>query len=113
MPDVHGFQIRDVVGLSSPVVWITGALTGIGRAAALNFAQEGAHLVVSGCRDKEGKELAAELQGLGPEAIFVRTEVRNENEVQDLVDKTVARFGRLDAAVNCLELWQFWPGDGT
>ena len=87
--------------MSSPVVLITGALTGIGRAAALSFAHEGAHLVVSGRRDREGQALAAELQGLGGEAVFVRADVRHENEVRDLVDKVVARFGRLDAAVNC------------
>jgi NAD(P)-dependent dehydrogenase (short-subunit alcohol dehydrogenase family) len=87
--------------MSSPVVLITGALTGIGRAAAFSFAHDGAHLVVSGCRDKEGEALAAELQGLGAEAVFVRADVRHENEVRDLVDKVVARFGRLDAAVNC------------
>src|SRR6202142_2994466 len=87
--------------MSSPVVLITGALTGIGRAAAFAFAQEGARLVVSGRRDKEGQELAAELQRAGAEAIFVRADVRDESEVRHLVDKTVARFGRLDAAVNC------------
>jgi NAD(P)-dependent dehydrogenase (short-subunit alcohol dehydrogenase family) len=87
--------------MSSPVVLITGALTGIGRAAALSFAEEGARLVVSGRRDKEGQALAAELQGLGAQAIFVRTDVRNENEVRDLVDQAVTRFGHLDAAVNC------------
>ena len=87
--------------MSSPVVLITGALTGIGRAAALAFAQEGARLVVSGRRDKEGQELAAQLQGLGAEAIFVRTDVRNENEVRDLLDQAIARFGHLDVAVNC------------
>ena len=63
--------------MSSPVVLITGALTGIGRAAALAFAREGARLVVSGRRDKEGQELAAELQGLGAEAIlFIPTSAR-------------------------------------
>ena len=87
--------------MGSPVVLITGALTGIGRAAAIGFAREGARLVVSGRRDKEGRELAAELQGLGAEAIFVRTDVRNENEVRDLVDQGIARFGHLDVAVNC------------
>src|SRR5271170_3139092 len=97
MPDVHGFR----AAMNLPVVLITGALTGIGRAVALIFAQAGAQLVVSGRRDKEGRELAAELQGLGAEAIFVRADVRNENEVRDLVDRTVARFGRLDVAVNC------------
>ena len=87
--------------MSSPVVLITGALTGIGRAAALTFAQEGARLVVAGRRDQEGQKLAAELQGLGAEAIFVHTDVRNENEVRNLVDQAIARFGHLDVAVNC------------
>ncbi len=87
--------------MSSPVVLITGALTGVGRAAALTFAQKGANLVVSGRRDKEGQKLAAELQGLGAEAVFVHTDVRNENEVRDLADQAIARFGHLDVAVNC------------
>src|ERR1700736_6860296 len=86
--------------MSSPVVLITGALTGIGRAAAIIFAQEGAHIVVSGRRDKQGQELVAELQGLGAEAIFVRSDVRKDEEVRNLVDQTVKRFGRLDNAVN-------------
>ena len=87
--------------MNTQVILITGALTGIGRAAAVVFAQEGARVVVSGRRDKEGQELAAELQALRAEAIFVRADVRNENDVRDLVDRTVARFGRLDVAVNC------------
>jgi len=86
--------------MSSPVVLITGALTGIGRAAAVTFAKEGAHVVVSGRRDKEGQELVAELQALGAEAIFVRTDVRNDDDVRKLVDQTINRFGRLDIAVN-------------
>src|ERR1700694_5414215 len=100
MPDLHGLQIKGVVAMSSPVVLITGALTGIGRAAAIIFAQEGAHVVVSGRRDKQGQELVAELQALGAEAMFVRTDVRNEEDVRNLVDQAVKRFGRLDIAVN-------------
>ena len=86
--------------MKNKVVLITGALTGIGRAAAVIFAQEGAQVVVSGRRDKEGLELVAELQTLGADAIFVRTDVRKDEEVRDLVDQTVKRFGRLDIAVN-------------
>src|ERR1700722_3514007 len=86
--------------MSTPVVLITGALTGIGRAAAEIFAKEGARVVVSGRRDKEGQELVAELQKLGAEAIFVRTDVRNDDDVRALVDQTIKRFGRLDVAVN-------------
>src|SRR5258707_15784309 len=99
MPDVHGFQIREMVAMSSPVVLITGGLTGIGRGAAIIFAQEGAHIVVSGRRDKQGQGLAAELQGLGAEAIFVRSDVRKDEDVRNLVDQTVERLGRLDIAV--------------
>jgi NAD(P)-dependent dehydrogenase (short-subunit alcohol dehydrogenase family) len=87
--------------MADQVVLITGALTGIGRAAAIAFAQAGAQVVVSGRRDKEGQELAAELKGLEAEAIFIPADVRNEDDVRDLVDQTVARFDRLDAAINC------------
>lgn len=86
--------------MSSPVVLITGALSGIGRATAVAFAHEGACLVVSGRRDEAGQALAAELRGLGVEAEYIRADVRREDDVRNLVDKTVARFGRLDVAVN-------------
>ena len=86
--------------LTKKVALVTGALTGIGRAAAIIFAQEGAHIVVSGRRDKQGQELVAELQGLGAAAIFVRSDVRKDEDVRNLVDETVRRFGRLDIAVN-------------
>jgi NAD(P)-dependent dehydrogenase (short-subunit alcohol dehydrogenase family) len=87
--------------MDTPVVLITGALTGIGRATALAFARDGARIVVSGRRNEEGDRLAAELRDkLGVEAEFVRSDVRHEDDVRRLVDQTVARFGRLDVAVN-------------
>jgi NAD(P)-dependent dehydrogenase (short-subunit alcohol dehydrogenase family) len=86
--------------MNKPVVMITGALTGIGRTTALAFAQQGASLVVSGRRDDAGAALAAELRAAGADAEFIRADVRHEGDVQNLVDKTVARFGRLDVAVN-------------
>jgi NAD(P)-dependent dehydrogenase (short-subunit alcohol dehydrogenase family) len=86
--------------MTTPVVLITGALTGIGRATALTFAKEGARLMVSGRRDDAGSALVAELRAIGVEAEFVRADVRHEDDVQALIDKTVACFGRLDVAVN-------------
>src|SRR5271170_7910925 len=86
--------------MNTPVVLITGALTGIGRATAIAFAKEGARIVVSGRRDKVGQKLVAELRALGAEAEYWRTDVRHNEDVRDLVDKTIARFGRLDIAVN-------------
>jgi NAD(P)-dependent dehydrogenase (short-subunit alcohol dehydrogenase family) len=86
--------------MTGPVVLITGALTGIGRATALAFAREGAKVVVSGRREAEGKRLAEELRALGAEAEFRLTDVRHEEDVRSLVEWTVKRFGRLDAADN-------------
>jgi NAD(P)-dependent dehydrogenase (short-subunit alcohol dehydrogenase family) len=86
--------------MSNPVVLITGALTGIGRATALAFARKGAKVVVAGRRDEAGKALATELRALGSEAEFINADVRKEDDVRALVDKTVARFGGLDVAVN-------------
>jgi NAD(P)-dependent dehydrogenase (short-subunit alcohol dehydrogenase family) len=84
----------------TPVVLITGALTGIGRATAFAFAKEGATVVVSGRREAEGKALETELRGLGVEAAFIQSDVRHEDEVRYLIDQAVARFGRIDVAVN-------------
>jgi NAD(P)-dependent dehydrogenase (short-subunit alcohol dehydrogenase family) len=86
--------------MSSPVALITGALTGIGRATAVAFAREGARVVVSGRREHEGKRLEKELRELGAEVEFAKTDVRNDDDIRALMDKTVARFGRLDIAVN-------------
>ncbi|WP_419816127.1 SDR family NAD(P)-dependent oxidoreductase [Glacieibacterium sp.] len=86
--------------MTTPVVLITGALTGIGRATAFAFARDGASVVVSGRRDEAGAALVAELRALGGEAEFIRADVRHEDDVKALVDGTVARFGRLDVAVN-------------
>jgi NAD(P)-dependent dehydrogenase (short-subunit alcohol dehydrogenase family) len=86
--------------MKPPVVLITGALTGIGRATALAFAKQGARIVIAGRRDEAGQNLVAELRRLDAEAEYVNADVRHEDDVRNLVDKTVARFGRLDVAVN-------------
>ena len=77
--------------MSSPVVLISGALTGIGRAAALAFAKEGSRIVVSGRREAAGQELAKELRDLGAEAEFIRTDVRHDDEVRALVSRPDGR----------------------
>ncbi|MDB4902547.1 MAG: short-chain dehydrogenase/reductase, partial [Mucilaginibacter sp.] len=86
--------------LSQSVVLITGALTGIGRATALAFAKEGSWIVVSGRRVREGAELEAELVHMGAEAEFIYADVRIDKDLENLIELTVERFGRLDIAVN-------------
>jgi len=86
--------------MNTQVVLITGALTGIGRATALAFANEGAQVVVSGRHDEEGHKLVSEIRKTGAEAEFVCADVRREEDVRNLVDKTVERYGRLDVAIN-------------
>jgi NAD(P)-dependent dehydrogenase (short-subunit alcohol dehydrogenase family) len=86
--------------MTSPVVLVTGALTGIGRASAVAFARAGSRVVVAGRHPEAGEALAAELRTFGTEAEFVAVDVRREEDVRALVDRTIARFGRLDAAVN-------------
>src|ERR1700720_5051794 len=94
--------------MSTPVVLITGTLTGIGRAAAFAFAQQGNRIVVSGRHDDAGETLVREL---GTEAEFIRADVCHEDDVRDLVDRTVGRFGRLDGAGNIAgtEGHYLWP----
>lgn len=84
----------------SPVVLITGALTGIGRATAVTFARAGAAVVVSGRHDAAGQALASELRDLGAAAEFIQADVRFDEQLAALADQTAERFGRLDVAVN-------------
>ena len=86
--------------MNPPVVLITGALTGIVRAAALAFACEHALIVVSGRHEDAGQTLVQELRAKGAEALFQRADVRLEDEVRSLIDRALTKFGRLDVAVN-------------
>ena len=84
----------------SPVVLVTGALSGIGRATSIAFAKAKTRLVISGRRLEEGRKFAEELRSSGAEVEFLQADVRFEEQVQALIDSVVARFGRLDIAVN-------------
>jgi NAD(P)-dependent dehydrogenase (short-subunit alcohol dehydrogenase family) len=82
------------------VALVTGGNAGIGRAAAIEFAKQGAKVVVSGRREKEGNAVVAEIQALGGEAIFVKTDISKASDVKAMIERTLATFGRLDCAFN-------------
>lgn len=85
--------------MDGKICLVTGGGTGIGRAAALQMAREGAKVVViAGRREEEGEAVAAACRDLGSQAFFLRTDVTREAEVEAMVTGTLERFGRLDVA---------------
>jgi NAD(P)-dependent dehydrogenase (short-subunit alcohol dehydrogenase family) len=82
------------------VVLITGATSGIGKATAYAFAREGAKVFFCGRRQQMGEQNAREIQAFGGQAAFMRADVRNEEEVRNLVNACVQRYGRIDIAFN-------------
>ena len=82
------------------VVLVTGGSSGIGRATAIKFGECGAKVVVAARREKEGNETVDMIRKAGGEATFVRTDVRIAAQVENMVQQTVEKYGRLDIAFN-------------
>jgi NAD(P)-dependent dehydrogenase (short-subunit alcohol dehydrogenase family) len=82
------------------VAIVTGGTSGIGRAAAVAYAREGAKVVVAGRRVAEGEETVRLVRAQGGEALFVPTDVAQEAQVKNLIGRTLEQFGRLDFAFN-------------
>ena len=91
--------------LAEKVALITGATSGIGRATALLFAQEGAKVAVSGRNKTRGQKVVMEITAAGGEAIFIRTDVRSAEECRRTVEDTVDAFGRVDILFNNAGVW--------
>ena len=85
---------------ANKVVVITGATSGIGRAAALAFAAEGGKVGFCGRRELLGRQVEQEIRSHGGEASYIKADVRIEAEVKSFVDQVAQRYGRLDVAFN-------------
>jgi NAD(P)-dependent dehydrogenase (short-subunit alcohol dehydrogenase family) len=86
--------------LRGTTVVITGATSGIGRETALEFVKAGARVAIAGRREERLRELAAEIESRGGEALAVQTDVADQAQVESLIEKTINRFGRIDTLVN-------------
>jgi NAD(P)-dependent dehydrogenase (short-subunit alcohol dehydrogenase family) len=82
------------------VALVTGGSSGIGRATAIKFGERGAKVVVAARREKECKETVEMISKAGGEAMFVQTDVRIASQVENMVNQTVKKYGRLDIAFN-------------
>ncbi len=90
--------------LKDKVALVTGETSGIGRATAIAFGAAGAKVVFSDIRDGEAEETVALIRKTGAECLFVKSDVLSEADVQALVQKTIATYGKLDCAFNNAEI---------
>lgn len=82
------------------VALVTGGSSGIGKATALAFAQGGAKVVVADVDEEKGRAVAEQISETGGTAMFVRTDVTRQQDVDHLIDETIRAYGRLDCAYN-------------
>ena len=88
------------LNLKNKVVIVTGASSGIGAASAMAFAKEGAFVVLADVKVSRGEELVGRIQSEDGKAIFIKCDVSVENDIKNMVAKTIEKFGRLDCAFN-------------
>ncbi|WP_223593791.1 SDR family NAD(P)-dependent oxidoreductase [Neobacillus bataviensis] len=86
--------------LKDKVAIITGAGSGQGKASAKLFAQEGAHVIIAEWNEENGKQVEQEIRDAGFNAVFMKTDVSNEENVRAVVEQTVEQFGRIDILFN-------------
>lgn len=82
------------------VALVTGGSSGIGRATAIAFARRGCRVVVAARREAESEETVQLAKEAGGDAVFIQTDIANAADVENLISRTVERFGRLDFAFN-------------
>lgn len=97
------------MSFNGKVALVTGGTSGIGRETAIQFAKQGAKVVVAGRRTEEGEAVVREIEAAGGEGRFVQTDVTKEDQVKHLVEETVRHYGRMDIAFNNAGIEQTAP----
>lgn len=95
-------------GLEGKIALVTGGTSGIGRDTAVLFAHAGAKVVVAGRREQEGNKTVESIRTAGSDGLFVKTDISKSSDVQELIRKTVEKFGRLDVAFNNAGIEGVW-----
>jgi NAD(P)-dependent dehydrogenase (short-subunit alcohol dehydrogenase family) len=86
--------------LQDRVAIITGGSSGMGKTTAIQFAREGAKVVIAARREEESQEVVKEITDNGGKAIYVQTDVAKWSDVENMVDTTLSEYGQLDCAFN-------------
>ena len=86
--------------LENKVALVTGAGSGIGKSIAISYAKEGAKVILNDINESNGQSVVDQIKSKGGEAFFIEADVSKEEEVQNLVQKTVVKYGKLDIACN-------------
>ena len=95
--------------LNNKIAIVTGARRGMGRAIALALAREGANVVVSDISQEDCQKVVDEIEKLGRKGLALKCDVSSHNDVEDMVKRTVAEFGRVDILVNNAGILTFKP----
>lgn len=86
--------------LENKVALVTGAGSGIGKAVAISYAKEGAKVIVNDINEENGQLVVNQIKSAGGEAFFIKADVANEEDIKNLIKKTVEKYGKLDIACN-------------
>lgn len=104
-----GFNVNTAHSVAGKVVIVTGGGTGIGKVYSQRLAEAGAKVVLADIAGEAGEDVASGIQAAGGDALAVRTDVTDPDAVQNLVDQTIAQYGRIDGLINNASLMSVLP----
>ncbi len=104
-----GFNVNTAYSVAGKVVIVTGGGTGIGKVYSQRLAEAGAKVVLADIAGEAGETVAASIRDAGGDAIAIRTDVIDPDAVQNLVDQTIAKYGRIDGLINNASLMSVLP----